>query len=329
VARRLYGAVGGSLPFLGVDSWRWQYFENQPCPEDLIIPVDDATAWQIFPGHRWVYNKLSICESQGVPHGPHGTEPPRFPVFSKPIFNMKGMGIGSRVIATRRDYEASIEPGHMWMPLFGGAHVSTDVAVARGKPCWWRHTTGKPGPRATFDFWTIHAGSRPALERRIGAWVEERLAGFSGIVNFETIGGRIIECHLRMSEQWLDLNGPGWLEAVVRLYAEGVWEFDDSDRRTGYSVVLFGAHGVQWQPPAARVADLLRRPHISSIQITFEADKPPELHSMPPGGFRLAIVNCRDLDAGRAVRAELKRLFRGVVVGSASSARKDGALKRA
>src|SRR5262245_33640461 len=74
--------VGAVLPFLGVDSWRWQYFENQPCPEDLVIPIDDATAWQIFPDHRWVYNKLSICESQGVPHGPHGTEPPRFPVFS-------------------------------------------------------------------------------------------------------------------------------------------------------------------------------------------------------------------------------------------------------
>jgi hypothetical protein len=322
-------AYGGPLPFLGVDSWRWQYFDRQPCPEHLVIPIDDATAWQIFPDHRWVYNKLAICESQGVPHGPHGTEPPRFPVFSKPIFNMKGMGIGSRVIASQRDYEASIEAGHMWMPVFHGAHVSTDVAVARGRPCWWRHTTGTPGPRGTFDFWTVHAGRRPALERRLGVWVAKRLAGFSGIVNFETIGGRIIECHLRMSEQWLDLNGPGWLPAVVRLYRDGVWAFDDRNRRTGYSVVLFGAHGVQWRPPASRLADLLRRPHVSSIQITFEADKPPEQHAMPPGGFRLAIVNCRDLDAGRAVRSELKRLFRGVVVGSAGSATKGHTLRRA
>ena len=30
---------------------------------------------------------------------------------------------------------------------------------------------------------------------------------------------------------------------------------------------------------------------------------------MPPGGFRLAIVNCWDLDAGRAVRARLRDLF--------------------
>ncbi len=33
---------------------------------------------------------------------------------------------------------------------------------------------------------------------------------------------------------------------------------------------------------------------------------------MPPGGFRLALVNCWDLQAGLAVRERLKRLFRVV-----------------
>jgi hypothetical protein len=308
------------LPFVGVDSWRWQYFKDQACPRDLVIPIDDATGWEIFPRYRWVYNKLLICETQGIPHGPHGTEPGAFPVFSKPIFNMKGMGIGSRIIASAQDYEASLEPGHMWMPLFNGSHVSTDVAVARGRPYWWRHTTGKPGPRGTFDYWIVHAERRPRLEAYLSTWLARHLQGFSGIVNFETIGGRIIECHLRMSEQWLDLNGEGWLAAVVRLYRDGVWAFDDRRRRTGYSVVLFGPHGVTWRMAETRLSEFLRRPQISSIQITFEPDRPPEQHAMPPGGFRLAIVNCRDLDAGRTVRAELKRLFRGLVVGSGAEA---------
>jgi hypothetical protein len=30
---------------------------------------------------------------------------------------------------------------------------------------------------------------------------------------------------------------------------------------------------------------------------------------MPPGGFRLGIVNCLDLDAGRAARARLAEYF--------------------
>jgi hypothetical protein len=297
------------MPYLGVDSWRWQYFENEPCPADVIVPIDDATAWHVHPRHRQVYNKLFICDSQGLPNGPHGTDPPSFPVFSKPIYNMRGMGTGSRIIASADEYERTLEPGHLWMPLLDGDHVSTDMALAQGRVVWQRHTTGLAIGEGTFDYWTIHAEPMPALEAYLDEWVATNLRGFTGIANFETIGGRIIECHLRMSEQWLDLNGPGWLTAVVALYSRGEWGFDDSGRRPGYSVVLFGAHGVRWQIDREAVRELLRRPHISSIQITFDDSIPREAHAMPPGGFRLAIVNCWDLAAGQAVRAELARLF--------------------
>jgi hypothetical protein len=296
------------MPFLGVDSWRWQYFEGEPCPENVVVPIDDATAWELHPKHRWVYNKLSICETQGLPNGPHGTAPPQFPVFSKPIYNMRGMGTGSRVIATERDYEGSLQPGHMWMPLFTGAHVSTDVALAKGEIGWIRHTTGVAAAQGTFDYWTVHAEKMPELEAYLGECLGRNLGDFTGIVNFETIGGRIIECHLRMSEQWLDLNGPGWLTAVIELYTNGVWRFAE-ERRQGYSVVLFGEHGIAWDIDRSAVRDLLRRPDISSIQITFDDSIPHEAHAMPPGGFRLAIVNCWDLAAGKEARLRLKALF--------------------
>ena len=296
------------MAFLGVDSWRWQYFEDEPCPPHVPVPIDDAAAWRLYPRYRWVYNKLLICETQGLPHGPHGTKPPRFPVFSKPIYNLKGMGIGSRVIRSAEEYEANLQPGHLWMPLLTGAHVSSDVVLERGRSRWWRHATGKPGPAGTFDYWTIHARPRPALERYLGDWARRHLKGFCGVVNFETIGGRIIECHLRMSEQWLDLNGKGWLAAVVRLYRHGAWRFHQP-ARIGYSVVLFGDHGGRWRIERAAVRRFLARPNISSIQITFDDDTALEAHAMPPGGFRLAIVNCWTLDDGKAVRAELRRMF--------------------
>jgi hypothetical protein len=46
-------------------------------------------------------------------------------------------------------------------------------------------------------------------------------------------------------------------------------------------------------------------PGVSSVQITFHEDKAPEHHAMPPGGFRLAIVNALSLEAGRAGREKL------------------------
>jgi hypothetical protein len=298
------------MPICEADPWRLQYFEHAACPPGVNIPTEDADAWLWYLAHRWVYDKIAIALSQGLDAGPHGVPPPRFPVFSKPIINLKGMGVASRVLSSQAEYEASLTPGHMWMTLLEGRHVSLDVAVVEGEPHWWRHVTGEPGREGTFDYWTVHAAREPGIEHYCGTWIGRHLRGYTGIVNIESIGGRIIEMHLRMSDQWPDLYGAGWVEAVVRLYHERKWDFADAERRDGYSVVLFGPHGRRYRhPPQALVAQVRRLPEISSVQITFHENKEPEHHAMPPGGFRLAVVNTFDLDAGRAAREMLRGHF--------------------
>jgi hypothetical protein len=189
------------------------------------------------------------------------------------------------------------------MTLLVGRHVSSDAAVVAGEPRWWRHVTGTPSGDGTFDYWTVHAARDPAIEEHCGEWIRANLKGYTGILNIETIGGRMIEAHLRMSDQWPDLYGDGWVAAVIRLYHERVWDFADRDRRDGYSVVLFGPHGPRYRhPPPALVTQVRNMPEVSSVQITFHADKNPERHAMPPGGFRLAIVNAWSLSAGFAAR---------------------------
>ncbi|MGE3804323.1 MAG: hypothetical protein AB7K24_06595 [Gemmataceae bacterium] len=292
------------------DPWRLQYFQNSQCPESVQIPTEDGDAWAWYPRYKWVYNKLTVAESQGLRCGPHGLPPASYPVFSKPIYNMRGMGAGTRILRSEKEYKRFERPGHMWEPLFTGEHVSSDVAVVDGECRWWRHVTGKPLDGGKFDYWIVQAEPRPELEAQCGQWLRANLKGYTGMVNLETIGGHIIECHLRFADQWPDLYGKNWVQALIRLYAEGVWEFDDSERRTGYSVVLFGAHKVQYRhPPVDFVTSLLKQPGVSSIQITFHEDRPPAWHSMPPGGFRLAIVNCWNLEAGIEVRKELALSF--------------------
>ncbi|HEY5597682.1 MAG TPA: hypothetical protein VIK47_02650 [Kiloniellales bacterium] len=298
------------MPILERDPWRMQYFTNVECPDDLIIPTEDGDAYEMFPKHRWIYNKLMICDTQGLPHGPHGLDPATFPVFSKPIYNMRGMGAESRIIRTLKEYKQRQKPGHMWMQLLDGEHVSTDVAVVDGEAHWWRHVIGESIGEGMFDNWVILAESRPTIEAYCGKWLRKNMRGYTGIVNFETIDSAIIEAHLRFSDQWPDLYGKGWLEALVRLYRDGEWKFADTDRRDGYSIVLFGPHGIAYSHPDPElVTDLLGDPAITSIQITFHEDRPPASHSMPPGGFRLAIVNCLDPKAGRAAREKLALTF--------------------
>ncbi len=299
------------MPIREMDPWREQYFARVACPDDVVIPTDDGDAWGLYPEHRWVYDKLRLAESQQLTCGPHGIDPAAFPVFSKPVFNLRGMGTGSRIIRSLRDYRAHQRPGHFWMPMFEGEHVSTDVAVVRGRPRWWRHTIGLAIGEGMFDHWTVLAEPRPAIEKPCAAWLRRHMRGYTGMVNFETIGARIIEAHLRFSDQWPDLyGGDPWVEALVRLYRDGVWDHDDRDRATGYSVVLFGAHGIQYRhPPRALIDEVLAMPEVTSVQVTFHEDRPPAWHAMPPGGFRLAIVNTRDLEAGRAARERLALAF--------------------
>ncbi|HSR68332.1 MAG TPA: hypothetical protein VLU25_10350 [Acidobacteriota bacterium] len=298
------------MPIVEHDPWRMQYFEGVDCPEEVFISTDDTDSYRLYPDYRWMYNKLLICDTQDIEAAPHGITPPQFPVFSKPIYNLRGMGTGSRIFRSADDYRRLQQPGHMWMRLLQGDHLSSDAAVLKGETRWWRHVTGKPLPKGMFDYWTVDARRRPGVEDYCAQWIRRNLPDYTGMINFETIGGRIIEAHLRFADQWPDLYGQGWVDCLVRLYTEQRWTFADENRRDGYSVVLFGVHGVQYSKCEQRVIDdLLAQPDISSIQITFHEDKPPEQHAMPPGGFRLAIVNCWDLEAGLKARERLALHF--------------------
>jgi hypothetical protein len=130
------------------------------------------------------------------------------------------------------------------------------------------------------------------------------------MLNLETIGGAIIETHLRFADQWPDLYGPGWVDALVGLYENHDWDFYDDDRNEGYSVVLFGPNGRRYRHPPQAFADEIRRtPGVTSVQISFHENWEPERHAMPPGGFRLAIVNGFDLGQALAARERLRKYF--------------------
>jgi hypothetical protein len=294
------------MPIYQTDPWRVQFFKHAACPEDVIIPTKDWEAWPLYPSHRWIYDKLAVALSQGLDAAPHGVIPTRFPVFSKPMMNLRSMGAGSLPIPDLETYRASLNPGHFWCTLLTGAHVSTDAAIVNGDAVWWRHATGVTAPGGTFDYWHIHAEAMPDIEEWCGAWARKHLAGYTGMVNFETIGSRIIEAHLRFADQWPDLYGRGWVEALIGLYAKGRWTFDDADRKDGYSVVLFGPHGPAYRhPPEPDVQAARSIDGVSSVQISFHQDRDAAHHSMPPGGFRLTIINATDLVAGQRARDRL------------------------
>lgn len=304
-------AAPNSMPILWVVPWRNQFFQNVKCADDVVVPTKDFHIWPMYPNHRWIYDKLAVALSQGLQAAPHGVPPTSYPVFSKPIMNLRGMGAGSMVIPDEATHLANLQPGHFWSTLLTGEHVSSDAAVVDGTVVWWRHTTGISAGEGSFDYWHIHAKPMPEIESYCSAWSEKHLAGYTGMANFETIGGRIIEAHLRLTDQWPDLYGKGWLDAVIRLYGEERWVFDDSDCKEGFSVILFTQHGRQRypHPSVESMAAVLAEPGVVSVQIPFHANHDTSKYSMPPGGFRLAIINATSLEAGFRARDMLSEAF--------------------
>ncbi len=151
------------------------------------------------------------------------------------------------------------------------------LALVDGNPVWWRHTTGVTAPGGTFDYWHIHAEAMPEIEDWCGAWSRKHLAGYNGMANFETIGGRIIEAHLRFADQWPDLYGPGWMEAVVGLYATGRWDYrrHRSHRRLQRRAVRPARAGATATLRPQVVERALGLDGVSSVQITFHDDRDP------------------------------------------------------
>jgi hypothetical protein len=298
------------MPIHECDPWREQYFTDVHCPGGVHIPTDDTDGYELNPRHRWIYDRHRVAQSQGLECGLNDSAPPRYPVFCKPVTNLKGMGAGTSVLASERGFLERCRPGYFWMQLLTGDHISSDWAVVAGETAWCRHTRGIPGAGGTFDYWIIEGCAHRRLERYCRAWIRANLPGYTGMLNIETIGGRIIEAHLRFSDQWPDLYGPKWLEAMVRLYSHGRWEFADRRRTEGYSVVLFGPYGRSYvYPGREQVASYRATSDVSSVQITFFPDRPQCAHVMPPGGFRLAVINSLCLEAALRLRARMVRDF--------------------
>ena len=295
---------------LDCDPWREQSFVDGGSALSACIPLDDTAAFNRYPEHRWVYDKLRLTQSLGIECGTHEVTPSRYPVFSKPVTNLKGMGTGCCVLWSDRDHRENCRAGDFWMRLLAGEHISTDLAVVDGDAAWCRHTLGVASGAGTFDYWVIEERPRPRLERLCREWLRANLAGHTGMVNIETIGGCIMSVHLRASDQWPDLYGRKWLDAMAGLYTHGRWDLVDNDRAEGYSVVLFGPHGTRYVYPSPQLMAGFREVvGISSIQLTFFEDRPPDAHAMPPGGFRLAVINSFNLEAAFRVRAAMALEF--------------------
>jgi hypothetical protein len=209
------------------------------------------------------------------------------------------MVTGARITKTREEYWGSIEPGHMWCTLLTGSRYSTDIAVVAGKPVWFSHTIGVPGTMQTFDYWEVNAADKDNVQRNLVAFIEAHLGEYNGMLNVESIGGKIIEIHLRFTSQWPDLYGCWFLSSLANFYCGKGWTRPQTSGKTAYSVPLFDDEKYAYLSPSIHrdtLQEMKKVFHLSSLVVEYDPAVPSESWPWPTGGFRVLTINGHDLD---------------------------------
>jgi len=198
-------------------------------PSDVKIPLLDRDAWEMYPAYQHLYNKLHVSRTSGIRSNLIGAArgPTRYPVIVRPVYNLFGIGHGATRVSLPMEFEQLDCSGYFWAEHLNGSHVSWDIALVNGDIKWmqtWishKHSSMSPG---VFARWSTQEAS-PASERNVENWISSNLQEFTGMVNLETIGGKVIECHLRVGDA-LYMGDPDLLQAIVDLYSTGEWNFN-------------------------------------------------------------------------------------------------------
>lgn len=257
----------------------------QMCDNKLRICVDDHSAWHTYPKNRWMFNKLEASASFGVESAPHGIEPTSYPVVSKPIYNLYGMGKGAKFVESEHDFV--YQAGHMWSEWLTGEHTSIDVVIMYDKPTYFIHSKGYALDLQTFDYWSVNNHRNEEIENIITQWCSGNINDMKfGILNFEFVGSKCIEVHLRVSMQFCDIYGMKFFQSLEPMTKDFT---DVSSPGSGYSVPIFSDSRKLIFPEIYTLPS-----SIISIDTVIE--------EVSNNLFRIAVINSTDLDDALEIR---------------------------
>lgn len=285
--------------FVGYEYWVEQYFKDIDSPEGVVINCNDSSAWRSNPDHNWIYNKLELCKSQGIDAEPHGVRPEFEPVFSKPIINLYGKNRGAHKIFNWT--ESKYEPGHFCMPVLTGAHLTSDLVLVDGV-CNWIYTM-QAYEDDDGNISRLESANNDYAEQidKVKIWALKNLKGYTGLINIESIGGKIIDCHLRLTPRFVDLYGDGWLDSVITLYDKGTWHYKFGHKLSVSYTLRASETGTYIISDKERLEELKEK--AGSIQMIVRDNDEIKVSE------RLAIVNGHDAEQVNAILNELNEII--------------------
>ncbi len=280
------------------------------CPKDVIIPISDMDAWKHFKKHNWIYNKINICKTQDIICNPIGIAPQSYPIIIKPIINLFGMGWGSKKINNYDEYKKHISPGYFWMPFFEGKHLSYDFIIVNGEVKAHFCFRGYPAKDGMFDYWETLDNKPPNF---ILSWIDTHLNNdnkYTGCLNMEIIGDKIIECHLRMG----DINqfhNHDVIKSIIEVYKGNEIQSNNLVNTSKvYLVPIFTDYNSKIELTYKELVDICNEIDPNSNYLySCQLDPTQDNTFNPIGGVRVANINTSNLYIGNMVREKVLELL--------------------
>lgn len=240
-----------------LDPWEQQYLGAWWKGE----PLTDEEAIVAFPDHNWIYDKHDLGTELGYDSAVLFP-----PSVVKPLTNLRGMGRNMK----------KVDELMVVQPYRSGLHLSTDVWVERGiAKAWWTMEGLKDEQDSFYLFRSV-----PTLNN-VHEVCAALLDGYTGYFNYETIGGYVIEAHLRPSMQFFDICG-GLIEhrspTIFTPTYSIVYRRKDDVIYTSYPTTQLYAG-------------------VTSVQYCFEPGVPLSKYDQDPVSYRYMVINGTDKNA--------------------------------
>lgn len=229
------------MPILNYDFRKHKKYRNLVIKKDTFIPTTDEVAWEYFYEHRWIYNKLDLAIINDIDCGLGGIYPEKYPVIIKPIINLIGGGFGSKKINSDEELDKYCLPGYFWMEFFTGDHISYDIIIQKGKIVWIEAFKGIILSEGVFDYWErVTDKISSSTVKKFKEWISLNLVNYTGCLCVETIGGSMIEAHLRMGDLDRTMN-VNLIQSVIDIYEGKDWSYYHKEPASSFFIfALFG-----------------------------------------------------------------------------------------
>jgi len=188
--------------------------------------ISDKDVWEfIDPEDLWIYDKLILSKKLGYVCGPAGVTPPKEDEYVvRPCVNFRMMGRGASFMKLSPNDHDKVPDGYFWCEKFTGKHISYDFH--KGEQTLAVEGIKENNNRLDrFEMW-IKVDSKFTLPK-----VLIPIAKKYEWLNIETIGGHIIEVHLRYNDDFRNHNG----DLIIPVWKDEFYE-SSCDDRVGFIV---------------------------------------------------------------------------------------------